>query len=250
MIRTALQGLGEVGCGPFNSGLYDSNGFDIYNRCAARAGAGADDLGSPTAKPFWNVFGRLRIPCVNTDDGELEASRRIESVLAALAGQGYEIGPINVGFSIGRNGREGEGIKYPSFCGQWTAVDALIPDFMKGENTAPNELVVRLYHKTKSSSQAKSAVFDALAALGWDMGSAGNWTVETFRQAVTDTPERGLTRGTEAVRGGVDAVAQCLGDPKGDKSSAILKNVSYSLLGMVGIYFLATVVRPLMPSSR
>lgn len=239
MIHASFSGLGSLGaaaasCGKFKSGLYDSNGFDIYNRCGNVKGRSGDVQGSPTAQPFWNVFGTIRFGCVEEGGGQVDSVRRLEQVMSELRDAGYEVGPFNVGERVSRQGVGGREINFPYLCA----------------STATNEIVLRVFHKTRSPEQAKSDVFNALARLGFDSGNVTvNWVIETFAQMVWDPANRAAGEAADALVDAGNATLDCLGDPDGKKTTAIFTNVAFISLGLLATYLMVSVVRPLLPRS-
>lgn len=238
MIRASFSGLGALGAAapacPFNSGQYDKNGFSIYNRCGNVKGRSGDVQGSPTAQPFWNVFGTIRFGCVEEGGGQVDSVRRLEQVMSELRDAGYEIGPFNIGERVGRNGGAGKEPNFPYFCA----------------SVATNEIVIRVFHRSRPPEQAKSDVFNALARLGFDSGNvAVNWAIETFAQMVWDPANRAAGAAADAAFEAGNTALDCLGDPDGKKTSAIFENVAFISLGLLSTYLLVAVVRPLIPRS-
>lgn len=238
MIRASFIGLGALGAAapacPVNSGKYDSNGFAIHNRCGNVKGRTGDVRGSPTAQPYWNVFGTIRFGCAEENGGQIDSVRRLEQVMGELQDAGYEIGTFNVGERVGRRGQPGVEPNFPYLCG----------------STATNEIVLRVFHRTKTPEQAKSDVFNALARLGFDSGNVNvNWAIETFAQMVFDPANRAAGAAADALVEAGNVTLDCLGDQDGKKTTAIFTNVAFISLGLLATYLMVGVVRPLMPRS-
>ena len=238
MIHASLMGLGALGAAapacPPNSGQFDSNGFAIFNRCGTVKGRTGDVQGSPTAQPFWNVFGIIRFGCVEESGGQIDSVRRLEQVMSELRDAGYEIGTFAIGERVGRNGKTGVEPNFPYFCG----------------SVATNEIVLRVFHRTKTPEQAKSDVFNALARLGFDTGNVtANWVIETFTQMVFDPANRAAGMAADAAMDAAKAGFDCLGDSDGKKTAAIFANVAFISGGLLATYLLVAVIRPLLPRS-
>jgi len=224
-----LSGLGAA-----PEAQYDSQGFEIWPRAGTKSRPSPDDAGAPTANPFWNVSGIIRLACA-----DFMPSERITEVLRGLEKQGYEVGPFRLSERLARRVRAGSdgGLNLPFVCAF-------------GKNTNAHEILIRVYKKGGSPEQGKRDVQAALARLGWDLGDTGNFVVESFRANVTDHVERAIASASQAVATQTEKVAVGFCGQQGRDCQTLTRNVVILLGGLGAAYLLTTFVAPIVSAAR
>ena len=230
---TTPTSLGRLGAA--DASQYDSQGFAIRSRAGNKTRAHPDAAGAPTAQPFWNVFGTLRLQCADYNTAE-----RIAQVENKLKAQGYEIGAFRLAGELGRRGAASPNDGRPSIpliCGM-------------GLNTNPNELALSLYKKGGTPEQAKKDVLAELARLGTDLGDTGNFVVESFRSNVTDVVEKRVAAASRAVTDQAEKGLTLWCGVGGKDCERMVRNGIF-LLGALGLgYVVVNFVRPALPSPK
>lgn len=226
-----LSGLGTLGAAPTMQ--FDSQGFEIVQRAGTKTRNGPDDAGAPTANPFWNISGTIRLACADYSPAE-----RIEQVIADLAKEGYEVGPFRLAATLQRNVRANKegGQSLPFFCSL--------------SNTNPNEILIRLYKKGGNPEEGKAAVQRALARLGWDLGDTGNLAVEAFRSNVTDVVEKRVAAASNFVADKAGDAAGTFCGPTGEGCQKMVRNIVLLVGGLGAAYVLTTFVAPIVSAAR